>query len=121
MSIATLRLDEKTKNEAERFAQKNGLSLSEYLRTIIEKAIVVEKYHEQNPQPSETQSSEKLPDEEMQAEYKRNLEYLLLETNALLRTIVKESSKFTTDEAVKLLNTSQAKTEKYMAYYKKHI
>lgn len=114
MSVTSIRLDEKVRSDAERFAQKNGISLSEYLRAIIEKVIVTEKYHEQNPQPSATQTSEKLQKEKLQANYKKYLNYAILNTYFLLRLIVKNSGKFSDKTAAELINTAGSNATKLM-------
>lgn len=124
MPTVNFRTDQHLKDKIQKLAKKNNEPSSKYLRRLIEDGIAVAEYKEQNQKinsaPTQTAirfDSKKKP--ELLTEYKRNLDFLLIEISAILHLILKESGKFTPEEAAKLLSKAQKQTEAYMKHYEK--
>lgn len=99
------------------FAQKNHESVSKYLRRLIEERLAVAEQNQTPAQSAINFDAQKKP--ELLVEYKRNLDFMLIEISALLHQIVKESGKFTAEEAKMIEYEALRKTDLYMRHYEK--
>ena len=128
MAIISIRISDELNDKAEALAKKNGKPLAKYLRQIIEDglaAAAAENSKEQGSQISNNLSlqtadaidAEKKP--ELLLEYKKNLQYFAIEVSALLHAIIKDSGKFTSEEAAKLELKAQHQTNLYLRHYEK--
>ena len=124
MSVISIRIEDDLQDQLEKFAKKQNNNVAASARKLIADGLAVDAYKKQNNETvssellNKTASSELLSEKQkLDAKYKRNFEFMVLEVSALLRLIVKESGKFTHDEAIKLLSKAQSQVETYMRHY----
>ena len=123
MPKLSIRLNNKLQDDLVLFAKKNNEPISASLRRLIENGLALTKCQEQHPQatakPTDESSQEK-PELDA-AMYKRSFDFMMLESVALLRLIVKKSGKFDSKTAEYMLSTARSTVDKYMHRYEKII
>jgi hypothetical protein len=116
MPVLSTRVTRKVLDQLEQIANKNDETVSETLRKLVKNGVAVENYKTQQIGEATERG---IPEgkQKIEMEYKRSFEMMMLEAAALLRLTIRDSGKFTPEEATKLLNKARQNVETYFKHY----